>query len=171
MNLKVGIALLAATVAVVASVIAYAYFTSTGEGKGSATVGSATNWTVESDAPSGGPLYPDDAIGGDNIQTVSYTVTNAGSGSQYLTSVEIKVAEEDGTEWTAQDDLAKPACSASDFSVGGQAVGDTWTDTALAGDFTAGVDDTGSVTVEMIDNGKNQDNCQGVTVPLYFFAQ
>ncbi len=162
--------IVAAAVAVGLAAGAYAYFTSTGHGTGSATVGAATNWTVGQSGTSGGPLYPDAAIGGANIQTNSYTVTNPAKGSQYLTSVQIKVANADGSAWSSQTDTSKPACTAADFSVGGQAVGTAWTDTALAGDFTAGQSQTGSVTVEMIDNNANQDNCQGVTVPLYLFA-
>ena len=150
---------------------AIAYFTSTGTGTGTATVGSATNWTVgETGSPSGGPIYPDAAIGTGHIQTDSYTVTNGGSGSQNLTKVVISVANSDGSTWSAQADSGKPACTAHDFSVGDQAVGNGWTDTSLHGDYTAGSSQTGSVTVQMIDNGANQDNCQGVTVPLYFSA-
>ena len=159
-------------VAVAASIGAYAYFTSTGNGTGSATVGSATTWTVgQTGVTSGGPLYPDASIGGANIQTNAYHVKNGGSGSQALTSVTIKVADSSGNPWSSQTDGTKPACTKADFSIDGIAVGTTKTDTALAGTFTAGQDKTtGSVTVELIDNGLNQDNCQGVTVPLYFFA-
>jgi hypothetical protein len=151
---------------------ALAYFTSTGSGTGSATVGSATAWTVaQSGVTSGGPLYPDAAIGGAHVQTNAYSVTNGGSGSQNLTSVVIKVANANGTAWSDQSDGSKPACTAADFSVNGAAVGTASTDTSLAGDFTASQSNTsGSVTVEMIDNNANQDNCQGVTVPLYFSA-
>jgi hypothetical protein len=169
---KKGIALLAAlVVAIAAAVGAYAYFTSTGTGTGSASVGSATNWVVGQTGSTGGALYPDAAIGGANVQTKSYHVKNAGSGSQSLSQVVISIANADGSVWSSQADPLKPACKASDFSVGGEAVGASHTDTALAGDFTAGQDKTtGSVTVEMIDNNANQDNCQGVTVPLYFSA-
>lgn len=154
---------------------AYAYWSSTGTGSGSATVGSATNFTVgqlASPAPTGGPLYPDASIGvtGGHVQTNSYKVTNPGSGSENLNKVVISVAKSDGTAWSSQTDSTKPACTASDFSVGGQAVNTPWTDTSLAGDYTAGSSQTGTVTVELIDNGHNQDNCQGVTVPLYFSA-
>ena len=177
---------------------AFAYFTSTGNGTGSAAVGNATGWTVgesTTTAPTGGPLYPDASIGGSNVQTDTYTVKNGGSGSQNLTSVVIKVAQSDGTAWYGCAGDATPdatthicgggtsgggglvangqmACTASDFSVGGQAVGTAWTDNSLAGDFTAGQSKTtGTVTVEMIDNSSaNQDACQGVTVPLYFSA-
>jgi hypothetical protein len=158
--------------ALVLAAAAYAYFTSTGTGTGSASVGTATHWTVgESGTPSSGALYPDASIGGANVQTHHYTVTNGGSGSQNLSQVVVSVAKADGSAWSSQTDSSKPACTASDFSVGGQAVGHTWTDSALAGDFTASQSKTnGSVTVEMIDNGANQDNCQGVSVPLYFSA-
>jgi hypothetical protein len=157
--------------ALVLSVAAYAYFTSTGTGSGSASVGSATHWTVgESGTPSSGALYPDASIGGANVQTHHYTVTNGGSGSQNLSQVVISVAKSDGSSWSAQADSSKPACTASDFSVGAQSVGSSWNDTSQAADYTAGQAKTGTVTVEMIDNGHNQDNCQGVSVPLYFSA-
>jgi hypothetical protein len=150
---------------------AFAYFTSTGNGTGSATVGSATSWTVgETGTPSGGPLYPDAAIGGANVQTDTYTVTNGGSGSQNLTSVVVSVATSTDGTWSSQANINLPACTAADFSVGGQAVGTAWTDTSLAGDFTASQSKNGTVTIELIDNSANQDNCQGVTVPLYFSA-
>jgi len=152
--------------------IAAAFFTSTGNGTGSVTVGSATAWTVgESGSPTGGPLFPDHAIGGANIQTDGYTVTNGGHGSQSLTSVQISVANSDGSAWSSQTNGSDPACTAADFSVGGSATGSTHTDTHLAGDYTAGqTNSTGSVTVELIDNGLNQDNCEGLAVPLYFYA-
>lgn len=146
--------------------VAFSYFTSTGDGTGSATVGSATAWTVaQTGVTSGGPLYPDASIGGANIQTNAYHVQNTGSGSQNLTDVKIKVATSTGAAWTSG------TCSASDFSLNGAAVGTEITDTALAGTFTAGQDKTdGSVTIEMIDSGSSQDDCQGVSVPLYFYA-
>jgi hypothetical protein len=193
---KKGIALLAVlVVAAVAAIGGYAYFTSTGTGTGSASVGTATNWSVGQTATSGGALYPDAAVGGANVQTKTYHVKNVGSGSQYLTQVVISVANSDGSAWygcagDATPDATthicgggtsgggglvangKAACRASDFSVGAASVGAAKTDTALAGDFTAGQDKTnGSVTVEMIDNNANQDACQGLTtVPLYFSA-
>jgi len=150
---------------------AFAFFTATGNGTGSATVGTASDWTVGQTAAHNGPLYPDPSIGGANIQTNDYHVKNNSAGNQSLANVNIKVAKADGSAWTSQTDLSKPACSATDFSVGGEAVGGSHDDASLAGSFTAGQNvTTGTVTVEMIDNGANQDNCQGVTVPLYFFA-
>jgi hypothetical protein len=150
---------------------AIAFFTSTGTGTGSATVGTSTAWTVGQTGTSGPALLPDPSIGTGNIQTKDYSVTNPSNGSQSLNQVVISVAKSDGTTWTAQADTTKPACTASDFSVGSQPVGQAYTDTSLAGDYTTGqVNSTGTVTVQMIDNGLNQDNCKNVTVPLYFSA-
>jgi hypothetical protein len=168
---KKAIVLLASLVVVaVAAVGAYAYFSSTGTGTGTATVGSSTAFVVTETAQAGGPLYPDPSIGGANIQSNTYTVNNPSAGNQKLNQVVIKVATGVGGVWTSQTNLSKPACTASDFSVGGQPVGSARTDTSQAGDLTAGQTVTSSVTVELIDNGANQDNCQGVTVPLYYSA-
>jgi hypothetical protein len=149
---------------------AIAYFSSTGTGTGSATVGSSTPFTVTETAQSGGPLYPDAAIGGSNVQTNTYTVKNPSAGQQKLNQVVVKIATSTGGTWTSQANTGKPACTANDFSVGGQPVGQAWTDTSQAGDLAANQTVTSHATVELIDNGANQDNCQGVTVPLYYSA-
>src|SRR3954453_14337473 len=77
---------LGAVVALVAAGAAIAYFTSTGSGNGTGSVGNASNWTVAIAAPSGGPPPP--AGGplspGPGSQTFAYTVTNASSGHQQL---------------------------------------------------------------------------------------
>ena len=164
---KVAAVVIATAIALGGAGAALAYFTSSGTGSGTATVGTAGSWTVgESGTPSGGPLYPDAAIGGANIQTDSYTVSNPNAGSQDLTSVVIEVSP----TFSVQDANLDPACTAADFSVGGQAVGTAWTDTSLHGDYISGASETGTVTVELIDNGANQDSCEGQTVPLVFTA-
>jgi hypothetical protein len=162
---KKGIVLLATSVAaVVAAMGAYAYFTSTGSGTGNATVGTDSSWAVGQTGLAGGPLYPDAAIGTGNIETATYTVKNPSAGNQLLTDVKVKVANADGTPWTSG------TCNASDFSVGGAAVGATYTDSDSAGDFLAGQTKTDTVTVQMIDNNANQNDCRTLSVPLYFFA-
>jgi hypothetical protein len=155
----------AAVVAIGLAVGAYAYFTSTGSGTGSATVGSDSAWTVGQTGSTGGALYPDPTIGTGNIQTKSYDITNPSLGNQNLTSVVVKVANADGSTWDGTG-----TCSASDFSVGGAPVGTAYTDTDSAGVFTGGETKSDSVTVQMIDNGLDQNDCRGLTVPLYFFA-
>jgi hypothetical protein len=111
------------------------------------------------------------AIGGANVESNAYTVNNPSAGNQKLNQVVIKIATSTGGVWSSQANLSKPPCTASDFSVGGQAVGSAWTDTSQAGDLAAGQTVASSVTVELIDNNANQDNCQGLTnVPLYYSA-
>ena len=161
---KKGLALLATMVVAVAAIGAYAYFTSTGSGTGNATVGTDSNWVVGQTSLAGGPLYPDPVIGTGNIETATYTVHNPSAGDQYLADVKVKVAMADGSPWTSG------TCSKDDFSIGGAAVGTTYTDADSAGDFLAGETRTDSVTVQMIDNNANQNDCRGVSVPLYFFA-
>ena|ERR1035437_3880481 len=79
------------SIAIIASTagVAFAYFTSTGSGSGSVTTGSATNWTVTAVPATGGPLYP-----GTGSDTVAFTITNASTGSQALTSETFSVASD-----------------------------------------------------------------------------
>jgi len=172
---KKGIALLAAVAVVaIAAFGAYAYFTSTGTGTGDATVGTSTAWVVgqtAADTGTVGPLYPDPIVGTGTIQTNAYHVENPSTGQQFLAQVDISIATSIGGVWSVQAIPSKPACTAADFSVGGELVGVTHTDILLSQNFAAGFDDTtGTVTVQMIDNGLNQDNCKLATPPLYFSA-
>jgi hypothetical protein len=162
---KKGLVLLGTmVVAVSAAIGAYAYFTSTGTGSGNATVGTDSAWQLAQTNLAGGPLYPDAAIGTGNIETATYTVKNPSLGNQLLTDVKVKVANADGSPWSSG------TCTAQDFSVGGAAVGTTYTDADSAGDFLAGETRTDSVTIQMIDDNTNQNDCRTISVPLYFFA-
>jgi len=96
--------------------------------------------------PSGGPS-----------ETVAFTVTNPGSGSQNLSLVTVAVANADGTAWTAV-----AGCSALDYTIGTPVV--TYGQIAPAG-FVSG-----TVTVTMNNLATNQDGCQTADVPLYFVA-
>jgi hypothetical protein len=174
---RVVLALAAIAVLAVAGT-AFAYFTSSGSGSGSASVGTDAggNWAVSQTA-SDGTLLPDpaganNAVGnGANVDTVTYDVTNNAKGSLGLASVTAKIAKSDGTSWSYTDSAGDPACTASDFSINGQPVSGSATDTALAGDVAAGVTTAKSTfKFEMIDNGKNQSSCQGQTPPIYYTA-
>jgi hypothetical protein len=132
--------------------LAYAYWSSTGAGSGSASTGTNTAFTVASSTATGGPLTP-----GGPSETVAFTVTNPGSGHQYLSSVLVTVANSDGTPWTAV-----PGCSSDDYAIG--------TPTITYGDVTPSGVVNGSVTVSMTNRAANQDGCKGATVPLYFVA-
>jgi hypothetical protein len=174
---KKGLALLATLVVAAAAAFgAYAYFTSTGSGTGSATVGTSTAWTVaqtSADNLAVGPLYPNPTVGTGTIQTNSYHVANPSTGQQSLAKVDISIALADGSPWSVDADGVGPlaACTKADFSVGGELVGVTHTDTSLAGNFAAAQDKTtGTVTIQMIDNSANQNSCKLATPPLYFSA-
>lgn len=173
---KRGFALLASgVVTAIVAVGGYAYFTSTGNGSGSATVGTSTAWQVDTFAAVGGPLTPGGLAG--TYQTVDYTVKNNGSGQQNLTNVTVKVATAAGAVWSAQADTLKPACTKDDFQLSANG-GTTWAaigapviDAALAGNKAAGSTTAhATITIRMIDTGANQDNCKTLTVPLYLTA-
>jgi predicted ribosomally synthesized peptide with SipW-like signal peptide len=172
-NRKRVAALLVVALLALATVGAYAYFTSTGSGSGSVTVGTSSAWQVDTLAATGGPLTP--GGGASTYEAVGYNVTNNSTGAQGLTNVNIKVAQANGSAWTAQSNGAKPACTASDFQLSLDngtsfaAPGASVDDTALAGTVAAGAT-TSNGTVTMRDTGANQDNCKGVTVPLYLSA-
>ena len=157
---KVIALILGTAVAAFLTVGAYAYFTSSGNGSGSATVGDSTTWAVTTLSATGGPLTP-----GGPTESITYQVKNNSTGSQKLSSVAISVANNDASAWTAVS-----GCSKSDFSIDGAAAGLTFNDTAHAANLAPGATATGSITLQMVDSGGNQDGCKNATVPLYLSA-
>lgn len=131
---------------------AYAYWTSTGVGSGTATTGTSVDFAVATTTATGGPLTP-----GGPSQTVAFTVTNPGTGAQNLSSVVVTVANADGTAWTAV-----AGCSASDYTVGVPAF--------TPGEIAPSGVVNGTVTITMDDDPVDQDGCKGATVPLYLVA-
>lgn len=162
----VGVVSLIAVLAVAGA--AYAYFTSTGNGAGSGTVGAATNWGVTS-TTSGGPLYPGISAAD---QTVHVTIKNNGSGAQELNTFTISVAGSGGSTWTSSTTNypSENACSAADFALGGQAGSGSYTVSGIADDLAPGASYNTTVNLHMLDTGVPQDNCQNVTAPLYISA-
>jgi hypothetical protein len=131
---------------------AFAYWTTTGSGTGSATTGTTVNWTITS-TTAGAALTP-----GGPIDTATFIVTNPGTGVQNLAAVTAAVANADGTPW-----VAVSGCSAADYTVG--------TPTFSTGNVNPGATVTGTVTIQMINRAAvNQDGCKLATVPLYFTA-
>jgi hypothetical protein len=132
---------------------AFAYFTSTGSGTGSATVGSASNWTVTPATATGGPLYP-----GSGSMVIDYTVTNASSGHQDLTATSSTVASSGGN--VTQAGVPVTGCLAAWFTATNTP---PTTPGALPQDLAGGASETGGyVTVTMTDAAANQNVCQGV---------
>ena len=153
--------------------MAVAYWTSSGTGTGTATVGTETAWLVEETgdlaAANLPTLRPDEVEGTGSIQTHEYTVTNEDdSATQQLAQVDISIKTSTGGVWSVPSATDGPSCTAADFSVGGELPGVTHQDNSLAGSILAGDSDSATVTVQMIDNGANQDACKNASVPLHF---
>ena len=149
---------------------AWAYFTTSGTGTGSATVGQSSALTVTSSAAIGDALLPA-AIGDSNavIDTVPFTVVNEAEGVQAFNTLTIKVAEADGSPYSFTDAAGDPACTASDFSVNGGAAGATSTvsglqtllpnsdgTTVTAAPASNGDTYYGSLTIQLVENGADQ---------------
>jgi hypothetical protein len=132
---------------------AFAYFAASGSGTGSAVVGTAGTWTVSAGTESGGPLYPD----GTSSETITFTVTNSGSGQQEFTTATAAMGK-DGNGFA---------------TVGGNPIGNcyaVWFDPTVTSDSSANTEiapngtATVVVTVKMpADNTDNQTACAGKT--------
>ena len=135
---KKGIAALA-VVAVVAigAMSAFAYFTSSGSGAGSATVGTAS--AVALSSPSVGPLYP-----GSGTVPVTVTISNPGTGSQFVGTVSGTVTTQGG-------------CLSSWFTVA---------PINYSQQVAGGASPTAATTVQMNNVAASQDACQGLTMAI-----
>jgi len=131
----VVLAIAGATVALAAG--AFAYFTASGSGSGSATVGTSSNITLASGAVTG--LYP----GGVDVP-VTVTITNPGSGNQFVGTVSGTVADNAG-------------CLGTWFQVDSITYAQT---------LAHGASDTRSTNVRMLDSGSNQDVCKGKVMTI-----
>lgn len=175
MNISKKRVVIGATVAALAlggTGVAYAYWTSTGSTTGSATTGTATAFTVHDDGNSGASLAPSNDFTGGPQQTVNFTVTNPGTGAQNVHQVTVSFK----SGWSnTKTGSSAPACTAADFVLGSSTSiatatpGAAYTQT-VDNNLAAGGSQAYSAKVQMIDTGLNQDNCQGVSVPLVFSA-
>ena len=143
---------LAALVTLAGGGVAFAYWTSTGSGTGSATTGESAAFTITAATPEG------DLAPGSAGQTVDFTVTNPGEGVQTLTAVSVAMAGPTGTPW-----VPPTGCSIADYTA-------AITTAPPTGPIAAGASVEGTVTVTLANTGVNQDACQGEEVPLYFTA-
>jgi hypothetical protein len=143
--------ILAAILTITGAGVAFAYWTSTGTGSGTATTGESIAFTITSETAVG-TIAP-----GNAGQTVDFTVTNPGEGTQNLTEVTVTMATADGTPWEPTG-----ACLIEDYTA-------TVTDNP-SGEILAGGSLDGTATVTLTSTAANQDDCQGQDVPLYFTA-
>jgi hypothetical protein len=159
---------LIAAVAALASVGAYAYFTSTGTGNGTGQVGEAANWTVVGGSEAG-DLFPLVYPGGAQ-PLLGGSVTNPGGGYQNLNQIVATILAP-----TGGSNVPNP-CTAADFAFSSS----TWTVSAAPyGTATispnvnlapGGVYNMSGLNVSMVDNGANQDGCQNAQVNIRFDA-
>ncbi|AUI51900.1 hypothetical protein [Arthrobacter crystallopoietes] len=150
---KKRVAITTAALVAIGGGAAFAYWTSTGSGTGSATTGTTVPFTVTSTTATGGPLTP-----GGPSQVVEFEVTNPSTGVQRLQNVIVTVADEDGILWTDAG-----GCSYKDYFVSDAVF--------TAGDVAPnGGKVTGTVTIKMNNLATNQDACKGLAVPLHFSA-
>jgi len=151
-SLKTKIVTGAAVVALtLGGTAAYAFFTSTGSGTGSATVGTASPWTVDTIVTSGGPLYP-----GAGTETVTYHVTNGNNSAQMLNAVNVVLDGGPNVLDANNANAAVAGCLKADFVV-------TDSNPGLAGSVAAsGVYTVGSATITMTNTIVSQNACQGV---------
>ncbi|MEI8105631.1 MAG: hypothetical protein WCH31_07295 [Actinomycetes bacterium] len=160
-KMKKSVALLVGfAVVAISAVGAFAFFTSTGKGSGTASVGTSTTWAVSTAAATGGPLTP-----AGPTENVVYHVKNNSTGKQSLANVAVTIANSDGTPW-----VSVTGCSKDDFSIEGATAGATYNDTRQAANLAADAQADGSITLQMVDTGSNQDGCKNATVPLYLAA-
>jgi hypothetical protein len=146
MKKKTLVFVAAVATAIGLTVGAYAYFTSSGGGDGSASVG--TSSPIEITPTITGTLYP-----GGPAASVSFTVKNTGSGNEYVDSI-------------SYDSLNDPPgnCASSWFELnGGNAV-------SVAHDVDPGdtYDVPGSYDLKMLNVESSQDDCAGASLSFHF---
>jgi hypothetical protein len=135
---------------------AFAYWSAAGTTTVKAVAGKSVAFKVSSTAPAGEALTP-----GGPFQSANFEIKNVNTGAQHLSGLVVKVANADGTPWT---DVM--GCSAADFEVSRPAfnIGQA------PGEIAANATVSGTVWIQMVNLAKDQDGCQGVSVPLHFAA-
>lgn len=129
--------------AVAAVGVAVAYFTTTGSGTGSATVGTSSAVTVHGTTATS--LFPGTS------STVSFTVDNPSAGSQRVNAIQLE---------SVTTDAGHSACVMSDFTMPNVTVNQVFPN----GNGQA-VPATGSLS--MANTALNQDACQGAPLTLH----
>jgi hypothetical protein len=123
---------------------AYAYWTITGSGAGTAGTGTPVAVVVNQTSSATG-LYPGGSV------ALSGNFNNPNSGAVYVASVTATVQT-----FSSQADNAKPACTQADFTVTGSS--------NTPGSIAAGnaVGSWSGLTLTLGNSGTNQDNCKSL---------
>jgi hypothetical protein len=156
---KRGVAISATVAAMLAASIgAYAYFTTTGGGSGSGTVGSATALVLHQAGITYSNAASDNALVPGTSATVSFTVDNPSSASQQLGTISVS---------SITTDAGHAGCDT--------ATNPTWfsTTTDVVGhDYAPGNGQavSGSLTVTFNDVNAIQDVCKGAPLTFHYSA-
>jgi hypothetical protein len=156
----------AVVVPLVMAAAAYAFLTVTGIGSGAAPVGTAADWSVTGADGTGHPSSTGLMYAGGSQATLTYRITNAGSGHQGLDDVTVvfATATDANGDTVVVDDATGaqvPGCLARWFSVG-----ETTLTPALPADLAGGGSVTGSTHVALANDGSSQDACAGANPRL-----
>ncbi len=145
-----GVVFLTAVMLLGATSVAVGYFTAAagGGGKGAASVGSSSPFTVGITSDPSGALYP-----GSGSETLTYTILNPSAGHESLLSTSASVASVNGD--ITQSGVEVKGCLASWFAVANTPPAGLPVDLAGAGSLQ------GSVLVTLDDANVDQDACQG----------
>lgn len=132
---------------------AFAYFTTSGEGKGSAAVGTSSEVSI-TQLGSVTNLQP-----GGEPQAVDFAITNPLETKQYISNVVVSIGTINAPAATGG-----LTCTESDFTL--------TQPNAINQDLSHGETkfQPSGATIAMIDSTSNQDGCKGATVNLVFKA-
>ncbi len=131
--------------------VAFAYFTATGSGTGSALTGSAVNETLSS-----APITGVNPASGS--QTILGSVSNTANANEYIGTVSVSISSVVENP-TIQALYPTYTCSAADYTVSGHAVNQ---------DVASGTSGLNFGTIAFNSTGVNQDACMNATINLSF---
>lgn len=148
---KITAAVGGAAIAVATAGTAYAYWSTTGSGTGSATTSSgASNLTIAQTSILSN-MYP-----GDSAQTISGTVKNNAANSAYVSKVTVSIAS------VTQAANATGSCDATDYTLASPEM-------TVAKDIASGATENFSgATIKFNNKASAQDGCKGATVNLAY---
>jgi hypothetical protein len=127
----------------VAATAAFAYFTTTGSGEGTATVGSSSAVTLYGTTDT--TLYPGTS------GTVSFTVDNSSPGHQWIGTITLD---------SVSTDAAHSTCDTDDFTMAD-------VDASQDVDNGDGIAITATGTLEMANTAVSQNGCEGAPLTLH----
>jgi hypothetical protein len=154
---KKRIIITTAAIMAVGTGAAFAYWSAAGTTTVKAETGKSVAFKVSSTFPDVVALTP-----GGPTQSAEFTITNENTGVQKLSGLVVKVANADGTPWTTAT-----GCSADDFKV----IGPLFSPGDGLREIEGNKSVSGKVLIQMVNLPKDQDGCQGVSVPLHFAAK